>query len=95
MTYRLLSGPVAGSALVAGLAALFMAAAPIASASAQMASGYAARGWGYARHDAVEADSDCGTMLARPPYANGFTEQACQGVVPGWANSPELRFINQ
>jgi hypothetical protein len=100
MTCRLWRRPTSKGWLATAVVATALAAAPIASASAQTASRPDHGFWtdlfgGDAGQSGAEADSFCGTFLAQPPYANGQTIAACQGFVPGQANVPSGRFINQ
>jgi hypothetical protein len=94
MTKCLLSGSTSRSLLAATIAAALMAAAPLASASAQSVYQRAPVASEHYGEQAVEADSDCGTILAQPGYASGFTEQACQNVVPGEAASLDSRHVD-
>ncbi len=79
MTFRSLARPTVGGWLAAAVAAAFLASAPNSSASAGTYSPRDAANAGYGGYgyQSLEADSDCGTFLAQPGYANGFTAQAC------------------
>lgn len=95
MTFRSLARSTVGGSLAAAIAAAFLASAPISSASAGT---YGPRdaanaGYGDTGYRSLEADSDCGTFLAQPPYVNGFTAQACQGVVRGGASTIASRHM--
>jgi hypothetical protein len=85
MTKYCLSRSASSGLLATAAAAVLMAAAPMTSASAQTV-GHGA--YGYRN---LEANSDCGTFLAQPGYASGFTAQACQGVVRGGASTVASR----
>lgn len=100
MTSRLRRRSTSKGWLATAVVAAALAAA-VAPASAQAASradgdrGFWTDVFGGGGQSTAEADSFCGTFLAQPPYANGQTIAACQGYVPGQANAPSGRFVNQ
>ena len=102
MNCRLRSRSTSTGWLATAVFATALATAAVAPASAQAASRTDGdRGFwtdvfgGGAGQSSAEADLFCGTFLAQPPYANGQTIAACQGYVPGQANAPSGRFVNQ
>jgi hypothetical protein len=95
MTDHLFARATINGLTAATFVAALMALAPIGSASAgAYAPRYASnQSYSAASNRDVEADSDCGTLLAQPGYASGFTAQSCMGVTRGVASNVQSRHM--